>query len=109
MILKILILLRATLTKKLFQLKFVKTLICQAHLSPLPLHVVPIYWNYDHVMRLYPLPDLVVVADKQRAYTHTNSECTVINPGSFPFNNFSFKVYVPSTKQVEDCAIPNEQ
>ena len=39
-----------------------KTLICQAHLSPLPLHVVPIYWNYDHVMRLYPLPDLVVCA-----------------------------------------------
>ncbi|RMZ94966.1 DNA polymerase epsilon subunit 2, partial [Brachionus plicatilis] len=36
-----------------------KTLICQAHLAPLPLHVVPIYWNYDHVMRLYPLPDLV--------------------------------------------------
>jgi len=57
-----------------------KTLVCQAHLSPLPLHVVPIYWNYDHVMRLYPLPDLVVVADKQRAYTHTHSDCTVISP-----------------------------
>ena len=55
---------------------------CQAHLSPLPLHVVPIYWNYDHVMRLYPLPDLVVVADKQSSYTHTNSECTIINPVS---------------------------
>ena len=57
-----------------------KTLVCQAHLSPLPLHVVPIYWNYDHVMRLYPLPDLVVCADKQRAYTHTHSECTVMSP-----------------------------
>ena len=57
-----------------------KTIICQAHLSPLPLHVTPIYWNYDHVMRLYPLPDLVVVADKQKAYTHTHSDCTVISP-----------------------------
>ena len=105
-----------------------KTLICQAHLSPLPLHVVPIYWNYDHVMRLYPLPDLVVVADKQRAYTHTHSDCTVMSPvcfiiilfkifflikllfikGSFSFDNFGFKVYVPSTKQIEDCLIPND-
>lgn len=85
-----------------------KTLICQAHLSPLPLHVVPIYWNYDHVMRLYPLPDLVVVADKQRAYTHTHSDCTIMSPGSFSFDNFSFKVYVPSTKQIEDCLIPND-
>ncbi len=59
-----------------------KTLICQAHLSPLPLHVVPIYWNYDHVMRLYPLPDLVVCADKQRAYAHTHSDCTIMSPVS---------------------------
>jgi len=85
-----------------------KTIICQAHLSPLPLHVVPIYWNYDHVMRLYPLPDLVVVADKQKAYTHTHSDCTVISPGSFSFNNFGFKVYVPSTKQIEDCVLPSD-
>lgn len=86
-----------------------KTLICQAHLAPLPLHVVPIYWNYDHVMRLYPLPDLVVCADKQKAYTHSHSECSIINPGSFPFNNYSFKVYVPSSKQIEDCAIPDDE
>lgn len=83
-----------------------KTLICQAHLSPLPLHVVPIYWNYDHVMRLYPLPDLVVCADKQKAYTHTHSDCTIISPGSFSFNDFGFKVYVPSTRIIEDCVIP---
>lgn len=62
--------------------KLTKTLICQAHLSPLPLHVTPIYWNYDHVMRLYPLPDLVVIADKQKAYTHSHTDCTVINPVS---------------------------
>lgn len=85
-----------------------KTLICQANLSPLPLHVVPIYWNYDHMMRLYPLPDLVVCADKQKAYTHSHSDCTIINPGSFSFNNFSFKVYVPSSRQIEDCVIPSD-
>ena len=39
-----------------------------------------IYWNYDYVMRLYPLPDLVVIADRQKAYSHTYSDCTVINP-----------------------------
>lgn len=61
---------------------FAKTIICQANLAPLPLYVIPIYWNYDHVMRLYPLPDLVIVADKQQPYTQIYSDCTVINPVS---------------------------
>lgn len=60
------------------------------------------------MMRLYPLPDLIVCADKQKAFTNTHSECTVISPGSFSFNDFAFKVYVPATKQIEDCVIPNE-
>lgn len=28
----------------------------QAHLGPLPPLVRPVYWNYDHALRLYPLP-----------------------------------------------------
>lgn len=37
----------------------VRTLCDQSHLCPLPVTVKPIYWNYDHAMRLYPLPDFV--------------------------------------------------
>ncbi|VDO07762.1 unnamed protein product [Haemonchus placei] len=38
------------------------------HLSPLPAHVSPVLWEFDHVMSLHPLPDLLVVADKFRSF-----------------------------------------
>lgn len=37
----------------------VRTVCDQSHLCPLPVTVKPIYWNFDHAMRLYPLPDFV--------------------------------------------------
>ena len=84
---------------------FTKTVISQAHLTPLPLHARPIYWSHDHALRLYPLPDLVVVGDKCDPFTVTSSECTVTNVGSFVQSGFEFKVYVPSLNQVEDSKI----
>ncbi|OMH85263.1 DNA polymerase epsilon subunit 2 [Zancudomyces culisetae] len=36
----------------------VKTIISQSHLSPFPLRVEPVLWEYDHSLRLYPNPDL---------------------------------------------------
>ncbi|CAF4232417.1 unnamed protein product, partial [Rotaria magnacalcarata] len=30
------------------------TLVTQAHLSPLPVYMTPIYWAYDHALHLYP-------------------------------------------------------
>ncbi len=35
----------------------------QAHLSPLPYLKQPVYWNYDHALRLNPLPQLLVLVD----------------------------------------------
>ena len=43
---------------------FVKTVVSQGHLAPLPLHTCPVYWDHDAALRIYPLPDLVVVGDK---------------------------------------------
>lgn len=37
----------------------VRTICDQSHLCPLPISVKPVFWNYDHAMRLYPLPDFV--------------------------------------------------
>ncbi|CAL1265682.1 unnamed protein product [Larinioides sclopetarius] len=88
---------------------FVKTAIANAHLLPLPLNVAPVYWEYDHALSLYPLPDVVVCADKHDPYTVTSSDCIFFNPGSLPRSNFSFKVYFPSAKQVEDSEITEEQ
>lgn len=37
----------------------VKTLIDQAHLTPLPLMACPINWAFDPSLQLFPLPDVV--------------------------------------------------
>ena len=84
---------------------FVKTILSQAHLCPLPLNVRPVYWGYDNAMHLYPLPDLVVCADKYDPYNVVNSECCVMNPGSFSKNKFRFNVYWPASREVEECKI----
>ncbi|XP_014671894.1 PREDICTED: DNA polymerase epsilon subunit 2-like [Priapulus caudatus] len=80
---------------------FVRTIIAQGHLCPLPLHLSPVYWSHDAALRLYPLPDVVVCADAYDPYSETLSDCLVFNPGSFPKSGFSFKVYMPATKAVE--------
>ncbi|XP_025103951.1 DNA polymerase epsilon subunit 2-like isoform X1 [Pomacea canaliculata] len=87
-------------------LHFTKSVISQAHLCPLPLHVCPVYWAYDAGLRLYPLPDLVVCADKFDPFTQSHADCTVTNPGSFPRSDFSFKVYYPVSGEVQDSRIP---
>ncbi|XP_069117868.1 DNA polymerase epsilon subunit 2-like [Argopecten irradians] len=84
---------------------FAKTLISQGHLCPLPLHVCPVYWSHDVGLRLYPLPDLVVCADKFDPFHKTSVDCTVMNPGSFPRTDYAFKVYLPASRQVEDSKI----
>lgn len=88
---------------------FARTIISQAHLVPLPLSVCPVYWPLDSALQLYPLPDLIVTADKFNSFSTAHMECQVMNPGSFPRSEFSFKVYVPSTKAVEDSQIPDEE
>uniref|UniRef100_A0A672HCP5 DNA polymerase II subunit 2 n=1 Tax=Salarias fasciatus TaxID=181472 RepID=A0A672HCP5_SALFA len=81
---------------------FVKTILSQGHLSPLPLYVSPVFWAYDFSLRVYPIPDVVVFADKYDPFNITNAGCLCLNPGSFPRSGFSFKVYYPSNRTVED-------
>lgn len=87
----------------------IKTLLGQCTLSPLPLGIQPVYWKHTDGLSLYPVPDLVVIADHFQPYTRTYLDCQMINPGSFPRTEFSFKVYVPGTKTVEDSQIPKEE
>lgn len=62
--------------------QFCKTVVSQGHLCPLPLHVCPVYWAYDNGLQLYPLPDLVVCADKYDPFHSKSVDCTVLNPVS---------------------------
>ncbi|XP_075387203.1 DNA polymerase epsilon subunit 2 isoform X2 [Tenrec ecaudatus] len=84
---------------------FIKTILSQGHLTPLPLCVCPVYWAYDYTLRVYPVPDLIVIADKYDPFTMANTDCLCINPGSFPRSGFSFKVFYPSSKTVEDSKL----
>lgn len=85
-----------------------KTLLSQCTLSPLSLGVQPLYWKHADALSLYPLPDLVVIADHFQPYSRSYQNCQVINPGSFPRTEFSFKVYIPASKTVEDSQIPKD-
>lgn len=57
-----------------------KTVIGQGHLSPLSLNALPVHWDFDYTLRLYPLPDLVVIGDKAEPYQARYKGCHVINP-----------------------------
>jgi DNA polymerase epsilon subunit 2 len=82
----------------------VKTLIDQASLSPLPLHIRPIYWNYDHALRLYPLPDIILLADSYEPYEVNYEGCLVANPGSFSAES-SFLCVYPTQRRVDFCSV----
>lgn len=85
--------------------QLMKTILAQAHLCPIPPHVRPMYWTQDHSLRVYPVPDLMILADKYDPYTCSSLDCMCTNPSSFARNEFAFKVYWPSTRELEDCKI----
>ncbi|XP_003962556.2 DNA polymerase epsilon subunit 2 isoform X1 [Takifugu rubripes] len=84
---------------------FVKTILSQGHLTPLPLYVSPVYWAYDYSLRVYPVPDVIVFADKYDPFSITSTDCLCINPGSFPRSGFTFKVYYPASRTAEDSKL----
>ncbi|KAF7656627.1 hypothetical protein LDENG_00038700 [Lucifuga dentata] len=84
---------------------FVKTILSQGHLTPLPVYVSPVFWAYDYTLRVYPVPDVIIFADKYDPFNITNTDCLCLNPGSFPRSGFTFKVYYPSNKSVEDSKL----
>ncbi|CAM9215034.1 unnamed protein product [Ascophyllum nodosum] len=77
-----------------------KTLLHQGHLCPLPLAARPIHWELDDALWLYPLPHVVVLADRTDQYRWLLGDCCALNPGSFPADA-SFVVYRPASRTVE--------
>ncbi|KAL6711688.1 DNA-directed DNA polymerase epsilon, subunit B [Coniothyrium glycines] len=60
-----------------------RTILSQSHLSPFPLSVRPLHWDFAHTLNLYPLPTSLVLADSQApAFVVKYFGCTVMNPGS---------------------------
>ncbi|KAL8292520.1 hypothetical protein RQP46_001132 [Phenoliferia psychrophenolica] len=90
----------------------IQVIMDQAHLAPLPLSVRPIYWEFDHALRLYPMPTALIMADKYEAYHFGYSDCAVINPGPCARKNFSWNLYYPhivdADERTEECELPDE-
>ncbi|KAJ8941950.1 hypothetical protein NQ318_013286 [Aromia moschata] len=82
-----------------------RTVISQGHLSPLPLNALTVHWDFDYCLRLYPLPDLVVIGDRTEAYSGEYKECQVLNPGSFCNNGFQFNAYTPFSNSIDECVL----
>jgi len=88
-------------------LQLVQTILDQVHLSPLPLTTRPTLWEYDHALRLYPMPTAVILADKYERYELTYEGCHVFNPGRFVGGGgeFEWGMYYPSTGRSERSAL----
>ncbi|EGC37193.1 hypothetical protein DICPUDRAFT_77138 [Dictyostelium purpureum] len=69
-----------------------------SHLCNLTLEDKPIYWNYDHSMSLYPLPDLLVIGDKALQYEHSYCGTLSMNPSSFS-TDYSFISYSTARRE----------
>ncbi|KAF9451681.1 hypothetical protein P691DRAFT_772983 [Macrolepiota fuliginosa MF-IS2] len=83
----------------------VQTILDQMHLSPLALNIQPILADYDHTLRLYPLPTALVLADKYDRYKLTYMGCHVFNPGTFSSNTPAFWMYKPAELNSEECVL----
>ena len=82
------------------------TLVQQAHLAPLPVAQMPVYWEHDHALRLYPAPHAVFLGDRSEQQALAKFEDTeLVNPGCFA-DDGSFAVYRPATREVEFSAAP---
>lgn len=58
----------------------------QGHLCPGTSNV-PIYWNYDHALRLYPLPDTLILGGSNcQEFHEIYHDVDIIHPGTFGKN-----------------------
>lgn len=84
------------------------TLLSQAHLCPLPLRVQPVYWAHDCALRLFPLPDLLILADdyEQCIFKNDDMQCPVVCPGSFvDGDKGNFIMYDAATRSAEPSSV----
>ncbi|KAF9057656.1 epsilon DNA polymerase [Panaeolus papilionaceus] len=83
----------------------VQSILDQSHLCPLTINVQPVLSDYAHSLRLYPLPTVLVLADKYEGYKVTYAGCHVFNPGRFVGKSLVFSTYTPAEVNSEECVM----
>ncbi|KAF8351368.1 DNA polymerase alpha/epsilon subunit B-domain-containing protein [Amanita rubescens] len=86
----------------------VQSILDQGHLNPFTINVQPTLADYDHSLRLYPLPTALVLADRYDRYKMTYTGCHVFNPGSFVGKSLVFSTYTPAEMNSEECVVEVE-
>lgn len=66
-------------------------------------------WSQDVQLRMYPLPDLLVVADASEQFNYATGNCMIANPGSYALNGYGMTQYHLSSGQVERVAIDRQE
>ncbi|OJJ43317.1 hypothetical protein ASPZODRAFT_124125 [Penicilliopsis zonata CBS 506.65] len=62
--------------------KLVKTILDQGTMSPFPLSIRPVLWDYSAALHLFPLPTALVLSDSEiSSFCITYEGCHVMNPG----------------------------
>eukprot|EP01064_Diplonema_japonicum_P012724 TRINITY_DN20102_c0_g1_i1.p1 TRINITY_DN20102_c0_g1~~TRINITY_DN20102_c0_g1_i1.p1 ORF type:complete len:547 (+),score=69.87 TRINITY_DN20102_c0_g1_i1:61-1701(+) len=83
----------------------IKTLADQAHLLPLPPRFAPISPAFNAAMQLYPLPNIVILIDREKPWASSYKDCLFVNPGCFSRTG-SFLTYRPSDGAHQLNAVP---
>lgn len=86
---------------------FVKSIVDQSYLCPLPITARPVLWRHAHAMWLFPLPHAIIVADKVDGFICRYGGTLGLNPGSFA-TDFSFQVYLPADRRAQRCSLGSE-
>lgn len=76
------------------------TIVDQRHLCPVDLEHAPISWPYDHTLRLFPQPDVLILADTCPAWADKYAGCCAFNPGQFGTSG-TFVRYFPADGRAE--------
>ena len=85
-----------------------KTCLNQSTLSPFNLSNQPVLWDSDHSLSLYPIPDVLITAERQNSFEFVYEDCKCGNPGSFPSAEGSFLLYNPAQKRFDLCELPKK-
>eukprot|EP00931_Biecheleriopsis_adriatica_P074002 TRINITY_DN48192_c0_g1_i1.p1 TRINITY_DN48192_c0_g1~~TRINITY_DN48192_c0_g1_i1.p1 ORF type:complete len:559 (-),score=115.04 TRINITY_DN48192_c0_g1_i1:85-1761(-) len=88
------------------QTEMVRFLLDQAHLVPLPLEESNVLWEYDHTLRLYPLPHAVFVGGVNQPFECSYQGCQFASVGPFG-RDASFYAFYPVKDELEPCDVPD--
>ena len=87
------------------------TLLQQSHLCPVPLEAQPVFWNFDHALHLYPIPDVLVLADRVLSASfgfpampmyQLDQSCVCLNPVSCAPSSADDVVHIGILQLCED-------